>query len=89
VARGQLVGLRRVWPHRSGSVVEQRLDLVEWQPDRPVHQHEVQPFDVGIGVAAVTGGGTDARHDKTDVVVVVQRADGDTREGGYRADGLV
>jgi hypothetical protein len=44
--------------HIGGPVIEQRPDLVECQPDRPVHQHQVQPFDVGIGVAAVTGGGT-------------------------------
>jgi hypothetical protein len=42
----------------------------------------VQPFDVGIGLAAITGRGADARHHEADVVVVVQGADGDTSEGG-------
>ena len=62
--------------------------LLELQPDGPVHQHQVQPFDVGVGVAAVTRRGADAGHHQTDVVVVMQGAHGDTREGGYRADGL-
>jgi hypothetical protein len=66
-----------------------------------VHLHQVavhlvaafvEPLDrravSGIGVAAIADRGTDAGHHKTDVVVVVQGADGDTREGGYRTDGL-
>jgi hypothetical protein len=32
--------------------------------------------------------GTDARHHLADVVVVVQGAHGDTREVGYRTDGV-
>ena len=74
--------------HIGTRVVEQRVDLVEWQPDGPVHQHQVQPLDVGVGVAAIAGRGTDAGHHETDVVVMVQGAHGDTREGGYRTDGL-
>ncbi len=74
--------------HIGVGVVEQCADLVERQPDGPVHQHQMQPFDVGVCVAAIAGRGTDARHHKTDVVVVVQGADGDTRDGGYCSDGL-
>ena len=52
----------------------------------------VEPLDrravSGVGVAPIAGRGTDAGHHKTDVVVVVQGADRDTREGGYRTDGL-
>ena len=86
--RQQRVLALQVGHHIGGRVVEQRADLVERQPDGPVHQYQVQPFDVGIGVAAITGQGAHAGHHETDVVVVVQCADRDTRQGGYRADGL-
>ena len=45
------------------------------------------PLDVGIGVAPVTRRSADAGHPQLDVVLVVQAAHGDTREGGYHADG--
>ena len=70
-------------------VIEQGSDLVERHPDRSVHQHKVQPLDVGVGVAAVARRGTDARHHQTDVVVVVQGTHGDTGEGGHRGYGVV
>ena len=62
-------------------VVEQSADLIERQADGPVHQHQVQPLDVGVGVSAIARRGTDAGHHKTDVVVVMQRAYGDAGEG--------
>jgi hypothetical protein len=74
--------------HIGVPVVEQVADLIEWQPDFPIHQHKVQALDVGVGVAAVTGRRTDARHHEADVVVMMQSADRDTREGGYRTDSL-
>ena len=77
----------QVLEHIPTRVVEDLADLVERHPDRPVHQHKVQPLDVGVDVAAVARGGTEARHHQADVVVVVQSAHGDTREVGYRADG--
>ena len=61
---------------------------IERQPDLPVDQHQVQPLDIGVGVAAIAGRSAHAGHHKTDVVVVMQGADGNTREGGYRADSL-
>ena len=48
----------------------------------------LQPLDVGVGVAVVARRGTDARHHQTDVVIVVEGAHGETRQGGYRADGV-
>jgi hypothetical protein len=88
-----LFGQQRVLASQMGDdigicVVEQRAHLVEWQPDGSVHQHQMQPLDVGVGVAAVAGRSADAGYHKTDVVVVVQGADGDARDGGYRTDGL-
>ena len=77
----------QVGSHVGVTVVEQGADVVEWEPDCPVHQHKVQALDVGVGVAAIAGRSADARHHETDVVVVMQSADGDTREGGYRTDG--
>ena len=74
--------------HIRAGVIEQHADLVQRRPDRPVHQHKVQPLDVGVGVAAGARRGTDARHHQTDVVIVVQGAHGETRQSGYRADGV-
>ena len=59
-------------------VVQKGADVLELQPDGAVHQHHVQPFDVGIGVAAVARRGADAGHHQTDVVVVMQRAHRDS-----------
>src|ERR1700694_1923507 len=69
-------------------VIEQDADFVERQPNGPVHQDELQPLDVGGGVAAVVGGGADAGHDQTDVVVVVKRAHRDAGQFGNGSDGL-
>ncbi len=71
-----------------GIVVEQRADLVQLQPDRPVHQHHMQPLDVAIGVAAIARRRADAGHHETNLVVMVQGADGDARESSHRADSL-
>ena len=78
----------QIGDHIGTRVVEQRANLVERQPGRAIHQHQVQTLDVGVGVAAIAGRRADTRHHETDVVVVVQGADGDTREGGYRTDRL-
>jgi hypothetical protein len=42
-------------------VIEQGSDVVERHPDGPVHQHQVQSLDVGVGVFAVARRGADAR----------------------------
>jgi len=69
-------------------VVEQDTDLVKRQPGRAVHQHHVQPLDVGAGVSAIPGGGAHARHHQPDVVIVVQRAYRYAGQCGHGADGL-
>jgi hypothetical protein len=74
---GEDIGLR---------IVEQGADLVERQPHRPVHQHQMQTFDIGVGVSAVSGRGAHTGHHQTDVVVVMQRADRDTGQRGDRTD---
>src|SRR3546814_5559005 len=62
----------QVGQHVGGGVVEQRADLLERQPHRAIHEHDVQTLDVGVGVPAVSRRGPDAGHDQSDVVVVVQ-----------------
>ena len=87
VLQQHLVLPRQVREHVGGRVVEQRADLLERQPGGPVHQDQVQPLDIGVGVVAVARRGAHARNHQADVVVVVQGAHRDTGEGGYRADG--
>src|SRR5690606_25927777 len=55
-----------------GGAVEQRTDLLQGETGRAVHRDQVQPFDGGIGVTAVSRRGPHTGHRQPDAVVVVQ-----------------
>ena len=58
-------------------VVEEGHDLFERESELAVEQHALQPVQVGLGVPAVPGRAVPAGYQQTDLVVVVQGADGD------------
>jgi hypothetical protein len=61
-------------------VVEQGRDLVEREAEFPVEQDLLQPVEVGVVVAPVACVAALAGGQQADVVVVVQRAHGDSGE---------
>ena len=60
-----------------GRVGDQLRDLAQPEAEPPVHEHLPQPLHVARRIGPVPGGGPRRRPHEADLVVVVQRADGD------------
>jgi hypothetical protein len=56
-----------------GRVVEQERDLLQREPEAPVHHDVLQAHHVVVGVEPVAGRAAAARAQQADLVVVVQR----------------
>jgi hypothetical protein len=72
-----------------GRVVEQIRDLPQPEAEPSVGEHLPQSVHVGWAVGPVAGRGPRRRPQKTDLVVVVQRADGYAGQYGHTSHGQV
>src|SRR6185312_5737390 len=73
-------------PRRSGSPVEQSLRLVQRYPHQSQGVDLLQPLDVGPVVQPVTSRGPERWPEQSDLVVMVQGANGHSRVAGQLTD---